>query len=155
MNIREIQPNEYPLLDNFLYDAIFIPEGIAPPPMNIIQLPELQHYILNFGTQKDDFCLVAEIDKKPIGAVWVRIMNDYGHVDEQTPSLSISIKKEYRKKGIGTTLMKQMLFYLQQKGYHQVSLSVQKANYASKMYLKLGFEIVKTNQEDYIMVYRF
>ena len=78
-----------------------------------------------------------------------------GHVDEQTPSLSISVKKEYRKKGIGTTLMKQMLFYLQQKGYHQVSLSVQTANYASKMYLKLGFEIVKTNQEDYIMVYRF
>ena len=129
MNIREIQPNEYPLLDNFLYDAIFIPEGIAPPPIDIIQLPELQHYILNFGTQKDDF--------------------------EQTPSLSISVKKEYRKKGIGTTLMKQMLFYLQQKGYHQVSLSVQKANYACKMYLKLGFEIVKINQEDYIMVYHF
>jgi len=29
---------------------------------------------------------------------------------------------------------------------------LQKANYASKMYLKLGFEIIKTNEEDYIMI---
>ncbi|EFI16352.1 conserved hypothetical protein [Bacteroidetes oral taxon 274 str. F0058] len=31
---------------------------------------------------------------------------------------------------------------------------IQKANYARKMYLKLGFEIVKTNEEDEIMVYK-
>lgn len=31
MNIRAINPNEYPLLDDFLYDAIFIPEGVTPP----------------------------------------------------------------------------------------------------------------------------
>lgn len=31
INIRAITPNEYPLLDDFLYDAIFIPEGVTPP----------------------------------------------------------------------------------------------------------------------------
>ena len=76
--IREIQKQEYPLLDNFLYEAIFIPEGIEPPLKSIISSPELQIY---------------------------------------------------------------------------VSLSVQKANYATKMYLKIGFEIVKENEEEYIMVY--
>ena len=45
-----------------------------------------------------------------------------------------------------------MLTLLKTEGYKQVSLSVQKANYARKMYLKLGFEIVKTNEEDEIMV---
>ena len=84
--------------------------------------------------------------------VWVRIMNDYGHVDDDTPSLSISVKAPYRQKGIGTALMKEMLSLLKSEGYQQVSLSVQKANYASKMYLKLGFEIIKTNEEDYIMI---
>ena len=48
--------------------------------------------------------------------------------------------------------MKEMFSLLKSEGYQQVSLSVQKANYASKMYLKLGFEIIKTNEEDYIMI---
>ena len=34
--IRKMLPEEYPLLNAFLYQAIFIPEGIAPPPYEII-----------------------------------------------------------------------------------------------------------------------
>ena len=34
----------------------------------------------------------------------------------------------------------------------QVSLSVQKANYAARMYEKLGFETVEDKEEEYIMV---
>lgn len=152
MKIRPIIYSEYIFLDDFLYDAIFIPEGVTPPEKSIIQQPELQKYIADFGKDKGDYCLVAEVDKALVGAVWVRIMDDYGHVDDDTPSLSISVKSPYRQKGIGTALMKEMLPLLKSEGFQQVSLSVQKANYASKMYLKLGFEIIKTNEEDYIMI---
>ena len=152
MKIRPIVSSEYIFLDDFLYDAIFIPEGVTPPEKSIIQQPELQKYIADFGKDKGDYCLVAEVDKALVGAVWVRIMDDYGHVDDDTPSLSISVKSPYRQKGIGTALMKEMLPLLKSEGFQQVSLSVQKANYASKMYLKLGFEIIKTNEEDYIMI---
>ena len=38
------------------------------------------------------------------------------------------------------------------KGYHYVSLSVQKANYAVRMYLKLGFEVIKETEEEFVMV---
>ena len=151
--IREIQKQEYPLLDNFLYEAIFIPEGIEPPPKTIITSPELQVYVERFGESIDDLGLVAEVDGKVVGAVWVRIMNDYGHIDDETPSLAISLYKEYRGFGIGTAMMKEILALLKSHGYKQVSLSVQKANYAAKMYLKIGFEIVKENEEEYIMVY--
>ena len=37
----------------------------------------------------------------------------------------------------------------------RMDLSVQKANYASKLYLKLGFEIFSETEEEYIMVYSF
>ena len=151
--IREIQKQEYPLLDNFLYEAIFIPEGIEPPPKTIVTSPELQVYVERFGESKDDLGLAAEVDGKVVGAVWVRIMNDYGHIDDETPSLAISLYKEYRRFGIGTAMMKEILALLKSHGYKQVSLSVQKANYAAKMYLKIGFEIVKENEEEYIMVY--
>lgn len=152
VTIRKIQKQEYPLLDDFLYEAIFIPEGVEPPPKSIITSPELQIYVERFGESKDDWGLVAEVDGKIVGAVWVRIMNDYGHIDDETPSLAISLYKEYRGFGIGTAMMKEILTLLKVHGYNRVSLSVQKANYAAKMYLKIGFEIVKENEEEYIMV---
>ena len=151
--IRKIQKQEYPLLDNFLYEAIFVPEGIEPPPKTIITSPELQVYVEHFGESKDDLGLAAEVGGKIVGAVWVRIMNDYGHIDEETPSLAISLYKEYRSFGIGTAMMKEILALLKSHGYSRVSLSVQKANYAAKMYLKIGFEIIRENEEEYIMVY--
>ncbi len=150
--IREILEDEYPLLNDFLYEAIFIPTGMEPPPKNIIASPELQVYVKHFGDFKDDLCLVAEVGGKIVGAVWVRIMNDYGHIDDKTPSLAISLYKEYRGLGIGTALMKEILALLKEHGYNRVSLSVQKTNYAAKLYLKIGFEIVRENEEEYIMV---
>lgn len=38
--------------------------------------------------------------------------------------------------------------------YKQASLSVQKMNYAVRMYRKIGFEIVDGNDEEYIMICR-
>ena len=150
--IREIQKQEYPLLDHFLYEAIFVPEGTDPPPKTIISSPELQVYVNRFGESEDDLGLVAEADDKIVGAVWCRIMNDYGHVDDETPSLAISLYKEYRGFGIGTAMMQEILILLKSHGFNQVSLSVQKANYAAKLYRKVGFEIVQENEEEYIMV---
>ena len=152
ITIREIQKQEYPLLDNFLYEAIFVPEGVEPPPKTIITSPELQVYVEHFGDSKDDHGFVAEVDGKIVGAVWVRIMNDYGHIDDETPSLAISLYKEYRGFGLGTAMMNEILALLKSHGYSRVSLSVQKANYAAKLYLKIGFEIVQENEEEYIMV---
>lgn len=151
--IRKMTVPEYPLLSDFLYEAIFIPDGIKPPPRDIIASPELQIYVERFGALKDDFALVAEIEGKIVGAVWVRIMNDYGHIDEETPSLAISLYKEYRGQGIGTNMMKEMLSLLKTHGYKRVSLSVQKANYAAEMYRKIGFEIARENEEEWIMIY--
>ena len=152
--IRELSEDEYGLLENYLYEAIFVPEGIPAPPKSIVRQPELQIYIKDFGGNKDDLCLVAEADGKVLGAVWVRIMEDYGHIDDETPSFAISLYKEYRGQGIGTDPMQDMLCVLRQRGYRQASLSVQKANYAVKMYRKLGFEIVRESREEYIMVCR-
>lgn len=152
MTIREMQPDEYPLLADFLYEAIFIPEGAEKPPRDIIEQDELQVYIKNFGKQKNDRCLAAECDGKIIGACWVRIMDDYGHIDDETPSFAISLYKEYRGRGIGTELMREMLELLRFKGYKRASLAVQKENYAVKMYKKAGFKTVDENEQEYIML---
>lgn len=150
--IREIKEREYPLLNDFLYEAIFVPEGMQAPPKSILDLPELRVYVEHFGKQKDDICFLAEVNEKIVGAVWVRVMNDYGHIEEGVPSLAISLYKEYRSHGIGTALMKKMIEELRQRGYEKTSLSVQKTNAAVKLYKNVGYEIVGENEEEYIMV---
>ena len=150
--IREMRKEEHCLLSNFLYEAIYIPGGVEPPPKSIINSPELQEYIFEFGKRKHDKALVAETQGKIVGAIWVRIMNDYGHIDNDTPSLAMSVSKEYRGLGIGSSLLKELLSALKSVGYSKISLSVQKANFAVKMYKQAGFTVVDENSEEYIMV---
>ncbi len=94
--IREIRPEEIPLLNDFLYEAIFIPKGVPAPPRSIIENEDLQVYVRDFGMKADDRCLVAEVEGKVVGAVWTRVMNDYGHIADGIPSLAISLYKDYR-----------------------------------------------------------
>ena len=151
--IREIEKTEISLLDDFLYEAIFIPEGVTPPPKDIIEDEELQIYVKDFGKYKDDICFVAEVEGRVVGAVWLRVIDDYGHIDDDTPSLSISVYKGYRNLGIGKALIKNVLEELKKRGYKKTSLSVQKANYAFEIYKKAGYFVYEERKEDYIMVY--
>ena len=147
-----MRTEEIPLLNDFLYEAIFIPEGVSAPPKSIIENEDLQVYVRDFGKKADDRCLVAEVGGRIVGAVWTRVMNDYGHIADGIPSLAISLYKDYRHQGIGTELLRKMLQLLQHDGYRQVSLSVQKANYAFRMYQKAGFEVLKETEEEYLML---
>lgn len=154
--IREIKPDEIYLLKDFIYEAIFQKDESRPLPRNIINNPDIRVYIEDYG-KPDDLCLVAEVDEKIVGAVWTRILcgevKGYGNIDKKTPEFAISLYKEYRNKGIGTALMKDMLKLLKKHGYKRASLAVQKDNYAVGMYKKVGFKIMKESEEEYLMVH--
>ena len=93
--IREMQSSEYLLLEDFLYQAIYQPDKTNLAPRSIIEKPELQVYIKDFGKQKDDYCYCAEVNGKIVGAVWVRNINGYGSVDNDTVEFAISVFDEY------------------------------------------------------------
>ena len=151
--IRKIRPEEHDLLREFLYQAIYLPEGMEPPPRSVVDLPELQVYIADFGTRPGDHCIVAEAAGKVVGAAWCRIMADYGHIDNDTPSLAISLLPEYRGLGIGTRLLNDLLLLLQEHGYLRASLSVQKENPALRLYQRTGFHIVAERETEYVMLW--
>lgn len=152
--IRLIQKEELPVLEELLYEAIFQSSTVKLA-REIIFEPELFHYIEDFG-RKDDHCLVAVIEGEIVGAAWVRVLagkiKGYGNIDDQTPELAISLLPHYRKKGIGRALMVELINLLRTKGYQQISLSVNKANYAVKFYESLGFQLLKQREEDCIFV---
>ncbi len=151
--IRELQVEEFPALEEFLYQAIFVAEGADPPEREIISSPDMQIYIENFGEKKGDFALVVEIEDKIVGCAWIRYICDYGYIDDETPSLAVSLLNGYRGKGIGSLLMMAFFKILKEKGIKRVSLSVSKDNkVARKLYQKLGFKVIQKNKEDEIMV---
>ncbi|MGN0295453.1 MAG: GNAT family N-acetyltransferase [Lachnospiraceae bacterium] len=145
-SVRMIREEEYGVLEAFLYEAIYVPEGMERPPKEIILIPELQVYLEDFGKKKDDYGFVALAGGEIIGAVWARIMNDYGHIDDETPSLALAVHESHRGRGIGTALMEAMMALLKENGYRSVSLSVQKSNPAFRLYQRLGFEAVDSVQ---------
>ena len=150
--IRKLDISEASLLKEFTYLAIYVPQGVKMPPKSIVEQPALKIYYQDFGTEKGDICLVAESDNKIVGAVWTRIVNDFAHIDDNTPSLAIAVAKESRGKGIGTRLLNDLLTVLKVEGFLSVSLSVQKENYAVKMYEKAGFDVVQNNGEELVML---
>ena len=156
ITIREILPQEVHKLEDMLYEAIYQPDESKLIPRNVLEIPEVAAYIKNFGEKADDYCLVADLDGEIVGAVWVRIISGeikgYGYVNDQTPEFAISLFKEFRDQGIGTRLMEEMINYLRNAGYKQTSLSVQKENYAIRLYLKMGFKIIEENEQDYLML---
>lgn len=153
-SIREMREAEYPLLEEFLYQAIFQRDEKNLIPRSVLVDPDINVYIRDFGDYSEDFCLCAEAEDKVIGAVWVRNIQGFGSIDDETPEFAISLLPDYRGYGIGTALMKAMIEHLKAKSYSQTSLAVQKDNYALKMYLQVGFEIVDENAEEFIMRYQ-
>ncbi|MDR1181464.1 MAG: GNAT family N-acetyltransferase [Bacteroidales bacterium] len=156
---RFFRQEDFSLLEDLLYEAIFQPEGAEPLPRDIIKKPEIDNAIRDFGKKQGDLCIFAELNGKTVGGTWMRISDDetesYGHIDAETPELAIAVFKEYRNLGIGRKLMRHLIdsaFTHGSKGYKQISLSVDKRNYAVKMYKEFGFEIVKENEQDYVMV---
>ena len=157
--IRHIRPAEWPLLEDFLYEAIFVPEGYeGEVPRSIITTDlKCRAAYAGFGSLPDDRAVVAEADGEVVGACWVRTTDEYGHIDDAAPSFSIALLEPYRNRGIGGAMMRQMLTELEDAGYARASLSVQKENPALHLYERLGFRIVGdgADETEWLMVCNF
>jgi len=155
LQIRQLQKEDYPVLEDFLYHAIYLPPDAEPVPREIIYEPEIYIYVKDFGG-KDDCGVVAEHNGQVVGAAWTRIIPAYGHIDNETPELAISVLPSFQGKGIGVKMMNSLFDLLRERGYKQTSLSVQKDNPAVRFYERLGYEtkgekLDHANHEDLLM----
>jgi ribosomal protein S18 acetylase RimI-like enzyme len=155
--IRPMEMRDYPLLEEFLYQSIFVPQGMEAPAREIVRLPEISVYIDGFGGGKGDLGVVAEADGEVVGAAWTRIIPAFGYLDPYTPELVISVLPERRGRGIGSRMMECLIKTLRCAGYRHTSLSVQQDNPAVRFYLRLGYTIASerpdgAGHEDYLMV---
>ncbi|MEA4927036.1 MAG: GrpB family protein [Syntrophomonadaceae bacterium] len=106
---RLIYPSEYGVLETFLYESIFIPEGVSPPSREVIYEPSLYHYIEGFGRQ-GDVCFACENDGKIVGIAWSRILG-YETIKEQDTDY-IMVKRLDGKETVAFGLTLEELWHL-------------------------------------------
>jgi ribosomal protein S18 acetylase RimI-like enzyme len=143
--IRPLVPEDEPFLWEMLYQALHVPEGQSAPPREVVRLPELARYVQDWGREDDRGFLASDaITGQPLGAAWLRLLGGenrgYGHVDDDTPELSIAVLPEYRDQGIGTQLLTRLFDSVPEK--FPISLSVSADNPALRLYERFGFEVV-------------
>ncbi len=150
--IRELRSCEYGLLDEFLYQTIFTAPDEPRPPRTVTRAPELRAYIEGFGSRAGDAAVCAEADGRVVGAAWARLMRGYGFAGDGVPELAVSVLPGYRGRGIGTVLIEGLAARCAELGYPALSLSVQRANPAVRLYGRIGFREVAGDDAEAVMV---
>ena len=133
-----------------------MPEGISPPPKDVVYEPSLINYIEDWGRKGDlGFIAIDESSETPLGAAWIRLFSrenpGYGYIDDTIPELTIAVAKDYRGNGLGSQLL-QRLVEAAKASYSSISLSVSIGNPAVKLYRRFGFETVKEDTSSYTML---
>ena len=107
--------------------------------------PVLAKYRDDWG-QSGDLGVIAEVDSEPVGAAYCRLVHGYGFVDEHTPEVTIGVDTAYRGQGIGATLLAALAELAKAEGVKQLSLSVEPANPALRLYVRAGYRTVATDE---------
>ena len=95
--------------------------------------PEIVNFL--FESYRDTF-LVVEKDGEVIGFVIGIVQKKEGHI------LVIAIRDDFKRKGVGTFLMKKLIDIYKKKGITRLKLEVRASNIAAiSMYKNLGFKI--------------
>ncbi len=111
------------------YARLFVPPGEARFPRSILDQPNIQRYHAGFGTPPGDAGVIAEdLEHRPLGAAWARLVEGYGFVGALTPELGIAVVADARGRGVGSALLGRLTVVVR-----RVSLSVDTRNPAMRL----------------------
>ena len=114
----------------------------------ILSAPRTAHYLT--GWPRDtDLGVLAEADGRPVGAAWIRYLPatdpGYGFVAPDVPELTIGVAAAWRGRGVGRALLRAVASQARARGIARISLSVERKNYAHRLYLSEGYRIVDSS----------
>jgi GNAT superfamily N-acetyltransferase len=150
---RPATREDEPLLWTMLYHAVHVPPGAAPPSEDVVRRPELARYVE--GWSDEDLGLIAIWHGQRVGAAWLRLLTGerrgYGHVADDVPELAVAVLPQWRDRGVGSALLRRLLAAAGER-HTRVSLSVNAANPARRLYERLGFRELGTRGDAVVMV---
>ena len=156
LTTRPLVPEDQQRLWEWLHVALWDPPPAPLRPREVLKHPGVSIYAEGWG-REGDVGVVGELDGKPIGACWMRLIRGgigLGYVDDETPQLGIALEPAYQRRGFGRRLMRAALQAARDYGYRQVSLTVHPENPAIALYESCGFEKRAIRNTYHLMVAR-
>jgi GNAT superfamily N-acetyltransferase len=150
-DVRDGTIDDLPLIRETLYRALaWHPDRVLPPLAHTMVHPEVARYHRAWG-RTGDIAVVAMSGAEPVGAAFCRVFTDddhgHGYVDSSTPELAIALAREHRGKGAGSQLLAALEGRARSAGYRQLSLSVDAANPARRLYERCGYRTLSEDSE--------
>lgn len=148
VGIREAVQDDEPFLIEMLSDAVnWLPERAVLGHAQIMDNPELAHYLMGWR-RPTDVGVVAVQDQRPLGAAWWRYFTaddpGYAFVDPVVPEVSIGVVADRRGRGLGRALLRALVARARAHRIPAMSLGVERANPAQRLYLAEGFRVVQS-----------
>jgi GNAT superfamily N-acetyltransferase len=130
------------------------PERPFMPLDKLLESDQLRRYITGWG-RHGDVGTIAHDGREPIGATWRRFYSTdepgYGFIAEDIAEVSIGVRDGFRGRGIGARLLGDLAAGARFDGIPALSLAVEKANPALRLYLRQGYRTIRSTDEDHVM----
>jgi ribosomal protein S18 acetylase RimI-like enzyme len=139
-----------------LFEAVaWNPERRLPPFEVTIEHPQLARYHRDWG-RSGDLGIVATHGEDVVGVALCRLFTDddhgHGYVDETTPELAVAVAETWRGSGLGTRLLDELANTARAAGVARISLSVDLANPALRLYERLGYRELSRDESGVRMI---
>lgn len=155
--IRLGKTNDIEFLREMLFEAVYWRPGIKRPPIKQgLSHPDISKILYGWGRKGDTAIIAESPEGRCIGAAWYRFWTDeihsFGYVNKESPELGMAVVGEYRGKGIGSVLLKELIDVAAEKGIKKISLSVENDNPAVHLYRRHGFKKIGSLDNSWTMV---
>jgi len=149
MNAFRIRPaaaDDARVLADMLVEAANWDPARSRPRVTVLEDPAVRRYVTGWKRPGDFGCVAEDARGVAVGACWARLFpaNDpgFGFVAAGVPELTLGVYPQWRAQGAGRALLRELARTAAARGHARLSLSVQRANFAQRLYVSEGYVTV-------------
>jgi GNAT superfamily N-acetyltransferase len=155
-SIRPAKAADSRFLADMLVEASNWNLATARPRVAVLEDHRVSRYIVGWPKPGDFGSVAVDLHSTPIGACWARLFPlnapGYGFVAAGVPELTLGVHTLWRARGVGRALLRAVARQAIEAGHARVSLSVERANFAQRLYISEGFVTVEAGESSDTMV---
>ncbi len=154
--VRRAEAADASFLADMLVEASNWHPDRTRPKVQLLADPKVNRYLKGWKRPSDDGVVAADESGALIGACWYRVLPrsepGYGFVAAGVPELTLGVRPVHRAQGVGRALLRALCDVAAERGHQRISLSVERENFAQRLYLSEGFTTVESGRDSDTMV---